>query len=68
MAAMVASCVADWCLQPDAVPTLFPFFLYLRYFDTLEKISDSKTSTIFIPHSVGGVADVAAQIKRGILH
>ena len=51
--------------RPEDVAELL---LVTQYFDTLEKISDSKTSTIFIPHSVGGVADVAAQIKRGILH
>jgi len=51
--------------RPEDVAELL---LVTQYFDTLEKISDSKTSTIFIPHSVGGVADVAAQIKRGILN
>jgi regulator of protease activity HflC (stomatin/prohibitin superfamily) len=41
--------------------------LVTQYFDTLEKISEGKSSTIFIPHSVGGVSDVASNIRNGIL-
>lgn len=41
--------------------------LVTQYFDTLEKISEGRSSTIFIPHSVGGVSDVASNIRNGIL-
>lgn len=41
--------------------------LVTQYFDTLEKLSANKNSTIFIPHSVGGVSEVATQIRSGIL-
>jgi len=41
--------------------------LVTQYFDTLEKLAQNKNSTIFIPHSVGGVSEVACQIRDGIL-
>jgi len=41
--------------------------LVTQYFDTLEKLAQNKSSTIFIPHSVGGVSEVATQIRDGIL-
>jgi len=41
--------------------------LITQYFDTLEKMSDEKGTKIFIPHSVGALEDVSAQISRGVL-
>jgi len=39
-----------------------------QYFDTLKEIgAHSKTSTIFIPHSPGGVSDVAQQVRDGFI-
>jgi len=51
--------------QPKDVMDLL---LINQYFDTLKEIgAHSKTSTIFIPHSPGGVADVAQQVRDGFL-
>ena len=41
--------------------------LITQYFDTLEKMSDEKGTKIFIPHSIGALEDVSAQISRGVL-
>jgi len=39
-----------------------------QYFDTLKEIgAHSKTTTIFIPHSPGGVSDVATQVRDGFI-
>jgi len=39
-----------------------------QYFDTLKEIgAHSKTTTIFIPHSPGGVSDVAQQVRDGFI-
>lgn len=42
--------------------------LITQYFDTLERIGDGQKSSIFIPHSVGGISEIATQIRKGILH
>jgi regulator of protease activity HflC (stomatin/prohibitin superfamily) len=42
--------------------------LLTQYFDTLKEIgAQGKSNTIFIPHSPGGVSDIAAQIRDSIL-
>ena len=41
--------------------------LITQYFDTLEKMSASHANTIFMPHSVGGIADIADQIRNGVM-
>lgn len=51
-------------VDPDEVSELL---LMTQYFDTLETISSRKGNTIFIPHSVSGVADVSRQIQSGVL-
>ncbi|KAJ4868299.1 Hypersensitive-induced response protein 3 [Raphanus sativus] len=39
-----------------------------QYFDTMRDIgASSKSSAVFIPHGPGAVADVAAQIRNGLL-
>ncbi|RID64723.1 hypothetical protein BRARA_E03641 [Brassica rapa] len=39
-----------------------------QYFDTMRDIgASSKSSSVFIPHGPGAVADVAAQIRNGLL-
>ncbi|KAJ7531570.1 hypothetical protein O6H91_14G049300 [Diphasiastrum complanatum] len=39
-----------------------------QYFDTMKEIgTHSKNSTIFIPHGPGAVADIAEQIRSGVL-
>jgi len=41
--------------------------LITQYFDTLEKMSQGNATTIFMPHSVGGMSEIADQIQRGII-
>merc|ERR1711920_800697 len=42
--------------------------LITQYFETLRDVAaNSKASTVFLPHSAGAVADVASQIRNGIL-
>jgi regulator of protease activity HflC (stomatin/prohibitin superfamily) len=42
--------------------------LITQYFETLRDIAaHSKAQTVFLPHSAGAVADVASQIRNGIM-
>merc|ERR1711977_790902 len=42
--------------------------LITQYFETLRDVAaNSKAQTVFLPHSAGAVADVASQIRNGIL-
>jgi regulator of protease activity HflC (stomatin/prohibitin superfamily) len=41
--------------------------LLTQYLDTLEKLSHGKATTVFMPHSVGGLSEVSAQIKKGVV-
>lgn len=41
--------------------------LITQYFDTLEKMSHAEGTTIFMPHSVGGMNEIADQIQKGIM-
>merc|ERR1712050_800483 len=42
--------------------------LITQYFETLRDIAaNSKAQTVFLPHSAGAVADVASQIRNGVL-
>lgn len=39
-----------------------------QYFDTLKDIgAHSKSTTIFVPHSPGGIADIAHQVRDGFM-
>jgi regulator of protease activity HflC (stomatin/prohibitin superfamily) len=52
-------------LSTDKISELL---LITQYFETLRDIAaDSKAQTVFLPHSAGAVADVASQIRNGIL-
>merc|ERR1712110_1110633 len=52
-------------LSTDKVTELL---LVTQYFETLRDIAaTSKAQTVFLPHSAGAVADVAGQIRNGIL-
>ncbi|XP_010551870.1 PREDICTED: hypersensitive-induced response protein 3 [Tarenaya hassleriana] len=43
--------------------------LMTQYFDTMKEIgASSKSSSVFIPHGPGAVADVAQQIRDGFMH
>merc|ERR1739844_152953 len=42
--------------------------LITQYFETLRDIAaSSKAQTVFLPHSAGAVADVASQVRNGIM-
>ncbi|CAN4090680.1 unnamed protein product [Withania somnifera] len=42
--------------------------LITQYFDTMKEIgASSKSSAVFIPHGPGAVADIAGQIRQGLL-
>ncbi|KAG0583732.1 hypothetical protein M758_3G158600 [Ceratodon purpureus] len=57
----------------DSVPgtsttEVMDMVLVTQYFDTMRDIgANSKKSTIFIPHGVGGARDAADQIRKGLL-
>jgi len=57
----------------DAVPgataaDVMSMVLVTQYFDTLKDIgADGKSNTIFLPHSPGGLNEIAAQIRAGML-
>merc|ERR1719336_1009303 len=52
-------------LSTDKVTELL---LVTQYFETLRDIAaTSKAQTVFIPHSAGAVADVASQIRNGVM-
>lgn len=55
---------AEQSITPERVSELL---LITQYFDTLEKMSHGNATTIFLPHQAGGVADVASQMRSGIL-
>merc|ERR1711953_1602213 len=42
--------------------------LITQYFETLRDIgATNKTSCVFVPHGVGGVTDIASQIRNGVM-
>ena len=42
--------------------------LLTQYFDTLKEIgANNKSTTILLPHSPGGLHDIASQIQQGIM-
>jgi len=42
--------------------------LITQYFDTLKEIgTNSKSTTILLPHSLGGLKDIAAQLQESII-
>jgi len=56
--------VSDKEMDADKVRELL---LITQYFDTLEKMSQGPSNTIFMPHTVGGMNEIADQIQKGIL-
>merc|ERR1711907_319560 len=52
-------------LSSDKVSELL---LVTQYFETLRDIgAQSKAQTVFVPSGVGGVSDIASQIRNGVL-
>ena len=41
--------------------------LITQYFDTLEKMAAGNATTVFLPHSPGGLSSVAEQMRSGVL-
>jgi len=41
--------------------------LITQYFDTLEKLSHGQATTVFMPHSVGNLANIADDIRNGTM-
>lgn len=41
--------------------------LVTQYLDTLEKMSQGPATTVFMPHSVGGIAQIADEIRKGTM-
>jgi len=51
-------------LSPARVQELL---LITQYFDTLEKLSAGNATTVFMPHSVGNLANIAEEIRSGTM-
>jgi len=52
-------------LSTDQISELL---LITQYFETLRDIAaNSKAQTVFLPHSASAVADVASQVRNGIM-
>jgi hypothetical protein len=41
--------------------------LITQYFDTLEKMAAGNATTVFLPHTPGGLNSVAEQMRNGVL-
>jgi len=43
--------------------------LMTQYFDMMKDIgSNSKTTTVFVPHTPGAVADIGSQVRDSLMH
>lgn len=52
-------------MEPEAVMDMI---MITQYFDTIKEIgANNKSSTVFIPHQPGGMADIASQMRNGLL-
>jgi len=38
-----------------------------QYLDTLEKLAQGSATTVFVPHSVGGLSEITQQIRNGVM-
>jgi regulator of protease activity HflC (stomatin/prohibitin superfamily) len=54
----------DKNMDPKTVQELL---LITQYFDTLEKLSMGNATTVFMPHSVGNLANIADDIRNGTM-
>lgn len=45
--------------------TVQELMLITQYFDTLEKLANGRNTTVFIPHSVSNLAQIAQDIRNG---
>merc|ERR1711904_678030 len=51
-------------MDPKTVQELL---LITQYFDTLERLSAGQATTVFMPHSVGNLANIADDIRNGTM-
>merc|ERR1719265_306895 len=54
----------DSDLDPKTTQELL---LITQYFDTLEKLSNGQATTVFMPHTVGNLANIADDIRNGTM-
>merc|ERR1719436_1461085 len=56
---------SDQSLSTEKISELL---LITQYFETLRDVAaNSKSQTVFLPHSAGAVSDVASQVRNGIM-
>merc|ERR1712190_682969 len=62
------SAITDGTTDTVSTEKISELLLITQYFETLREIAaSSKAQTVFLPHSAGAVADVASQVRNGIL-
>jgi len=54
----------DTPMEPKTVQELL---LITQYFDTLERLASGNATTVFMPHSVGNLANIADDIRNGTM-
>mmetsp|Transcript_97573 Transcript_97573/g.271457 ORF Transcript_97573/g.271457 Transcript_97573/m.271457 type:complete len:281 (-) Transcript_97573:59-901(-) len=50
-----------------SVKEVTEIMLVTQYLDTLEKLAQGTATTVFVPHSAGGLTEVAQQIRNGMM-
>merc|ERR1712070_632662 len=54
----------DQEMNPKTVQELL---LITQYFDTLERLANGQATTVFMPHSVGNLSNIADDIRNGTM-
>merc|ERR1719181_2627863 len=54
----------DSAMDPKTVQELL---LITQYFDTLERLANGNATTVFMPHTVGNLANIADDIRNGTM-
>ena len=48
---------------------MLDMMMITQYFDTIRDVgANDKSHTVFVPHGVGAIGDIAAQIRDGVMH
>merc|ERR1711879_395087 len=47
--------------------TVQELLLITQYFDTLERLANGQATTVFMPHTVGNLANIADDIRNGTM-
>merc|ERR1719487_1783664 len=53
--------------QEMPAKTVQELLLITQYFDTLEKLSNGNATTVFMPHTVGNLKNIADDIRNGTM-